>query len=53
MVPKRKQDGNFVRREIFVVKGICGVQFKDRKRSMDLMLMLRLNETIDRLAMIG
>ena len=30
---------------------MCGVQFSDRKRSMDLMLMLGLNETIDQLAM--
>ena len=28
---------------------MCGVQLKDRKRSMDLMSMLGLNETIDQL----
>ena len=32
-------------------RAICGVQFKDRKRSMDLMLMLDLNETMDQLVM--
>ena len=30
---------------------MCGVQLKDRKRSMDLMSMLCLKETIDQLAM--
>ena len=30
---------------------MCGVQFKDRKRSTDLMFMLGLKETIDQLAM--
>ena len=30
---------------------MCGVQLKDRKRLMDLMLMLRLIETMDQLAM--
>ena len=34
-----------------MVRAMCGVQLKDRKRSMDLMLMLGLNETIDQLAM--
>ena len=34
-----------------MVRGMCGVQFKDRERSMDLMLMLGLNETTDHLAM--
>ena len=34
-----------------MVRAMCGVQLKDRKRSMDLMLMLDLNETIDRLSM--
>ena len=29
----------------------CGVQLKDRKRSMDLIFMLGLNETMDQLAM--
>ena len=30
---------------------LCEVQFKDKKRSEDLMLMLCLNKTIDQLAM--
>ena len=29
---------------------MCGVQLKERKRSTDLMFMLGLNETIDKLA---
>ena len=33
-----------------MVREPCGVQLKDRKRSMDLMLMLDLNETMDQLA---
>ena len=35
-----------------MVRTMCGVQLKDRKRSMDLMLMLGFNETIDQLAMV-
>ena len=34
-----------------MVRALCGVQLKDRKRSTDFMLMLGLNETIDQLAM--
>ena len=34
-----------------MVRTICGVQLKDRKRCTDLMLMLGLTETIDQLAM--
>ena len=34
-----------------MVRAMCGVQLKARKRSTDLMLMLGLNETIDQLAM--
>ena len=30
---------------------MCGLQFKDRNRSTDLMFMLGLNDTIDQLAM--
>ena len=33
-----------------MVRAMCGVQLKDRKRSTDLMLMLGLNKTIDQLA---
>ena len=32
------------------MRPICGVQLKDRKISMDLMLMFGLSETIDQLA---
>ena len=34
-----------------MVRAMCGVQLKDRKKSMDLMFMLGLNETIDQLLM--
>ena len=34
-----------------MVRAMCGAQLKHRKRSTVLMLMLRLSETIDRLAM--
>ena len=34
-----------------MVRTNCGVQLNDRKRSTDLIFMLGLNETIDRLAM--
>ena len=33
-----------------MVREMCGVQLKDRKRSTDLMFMLGLNETVDQLA---
>ena len=36
-----------------MVRGICGVQLKDNKRSMDLMLKLGLNEKMDQLAMLN
>ena len=32
-----------------MVRTMCGVQLKDRKRSKDLMLMLSLSETVDQL----
>ena len=34
-----------------MVRAMCGVQLKDRKRCTDLMFMLGLNETIDKLTM--
>ena len=34
-----------------MVRVMCGIQLKYRKRSMDLMFMLGLNEAIDQLAM--
>ena len=36
---------------VFYGFAVCGVQLIDRKRSMDLMYMLGLNEAIDQLAM--
>ena len=37
--------------EISMVRSMCGVQFKDRKRSTDLMFILDMKETTDKLAM--
>ena len=39
------------RTERSMVRAMCGVHLKDRKRSTDLMLMLGSSETIDQLAM--
>ena len=39
------------RTERSMVRAVCGVQLKDRKRSTDLVFMLGLNDTIDQLAM--
>ena len=36
-----------------MVRAMCGIQLKDRKRSKDLMLMLGLMETIDHLAIVN
>ena len=36
-----------------MVKAMCGVQLKYRKRTMDLMFMLGLNKSIDQLAMVS
>ena len=36
-----------------MVRAMCGVQLKDRKRSSDLIFMLGLSETIDQLAMVN
>ena len=33
-----------------ILKAMCGVQLKDRKKSMDLMFMFCLNEAVDQLA---
>ena len=48
---KESEMGILQRTERSMVRALCGVQLKDRKRSMDLMFMLGLNETIDQLAM--
>ena len=47
MVPERKRDGSLQRTARSVVRPMCGVQLKDRKRSTDLMFMLGLKETMD------
>ena len=39
------------RMERSMVRAMCGVQLKDRKRSTDMMFMLDLRETIDQMAM--
>ena len=36
-----------------MVSAICGVQLRDRKRAMDLMLMLHLNGKIDQSVMVS
>ena len=36
--------------ERFLMRAMCGVQFKDRKRSTDFMFMLGLNEAMHQLA---
>ena len=43
--------GILQRTERGIVRAMCGVQLKDRKRSIDLMFLLGLIETIDQLAM--
>ena len=43
--------GILPRIERSMVRAICGVQFKDRKKSTDYMSMFGLSETIDQLAM--
>ena len=51
MVSERKQDLNFTKDRKIHGEAMHGVQFKHKKRSTDLMFMLRLNETIDQLTM--
>ena len=48
---KECEMGILRRTERSMVRAMCGVQLKDRKRSIDLMFMLCLSETIDQLAM--
>ena len=43
--------GNLRRTERSMVRAMRGVKLKDRNRSMDLVFMLGLNETMDQLAM--
>ena len=47
---KEGEMGILQRTEGSMVRAMCGEQFKDRKISTDLMVMLGLNETIDQLA---
>ena len=48
---KEREIGISQMTERSMVRAMCGVQLKDRKRSMDLMFMLGLKETMDQLAM--
>ena len=48
---KESEMGTLRRTESSMVRAMCGVQLKDRKRSIDLMFMLGLNKTMDQLAM--
>ena len=50
MVPEKSEMGILQRTERSMVRAMCGVQLKHRKRFMDLMSMLGLKETIDQLA---
>ena len=43
--------GILQRADISMVRAMCGVQLKDRKRSTGLMFMLGLSKTIDQLSM--
>ena len=49
MLPESEM-GIFQKEERSMVRAMCGVQLKGRKRSTDLMLMLGLNEAIGQLA---
>ena len=44
--------GILQRTEISVVRAMSGVQLNDRKRSMNLVFMLDLNETIDQYSIV-
>ena len=48
---KESEMGILQRTERSMVRAMCRVQLKDRKRSTDLMFMLGLKETMDQLAM--
>ena len=47
----KESETEIFRTEGSMVRAMCGVQLKDRKRSMDLMFMFDLNETADQLTM--
>ena len=53
VMPEESEVGILRRIERSMVRTICGVQLKHRKRSMDLIFMLGLNETMDQLAMVN
>ena len=50
---KESEMGILRRTERSMVRAMCGVQLKDRKRSMDLMFILGLKETIDQLSTVN
>ena len=50
MVSKRKQKASLRRTERAMVRAMCGQKVVDRKTTEEQMEMLRLNETLDRLA---
>ena len=47
---KESENGILQRTQRSMVRAMCGVQIKEKKRSTDLTLMFGLNETIDQLA---
>ena len=49
MVPERKLYGSLSMTDISMVGAMHGVQFHDRKRAEDLMMIFDLNDTIDQL----
>ena len=53
MVPEKNEMVILRRIEISMVRAMCEVQLKDRKRSMYLMFMLDLNEPMDQLSVVN
>ena len=51
MVHEREKDGNFTKPVRFTVREMCSVQLKDDEKANDLMLILALTETVDKLLM--
>ena len=47
----KQSEIRILKTERSMVRAMCGVQLKDRKRSTDLMSMLSLKETVDQLSM--
>ena len=50
---RESEMGILRKKERSMVRQMCGVQLKDKKRSTDLMFMVGLRETIDHLAMVN